>query len=81
MGKKRAPEEKKRQKRVRIGVAALCVAGAAAAGAGIGVGYTTCYTVEYQGSPIAYVDNKDAIDSAVLRAEFRQRKPIQAIAS
>ena len=69
MGKKRAPEEKKRQKRVRIGVAALCVAGAAAAGAGIGVGYTTCYTVEYQGSPIAYVDNKDAIDSAVLRAE------------
>ena len=69
MGKKHAPEEKKRQKRVRIGVAALCVAGAAAAGAGIGVGYTTCYTVEYQGSPIAYVDNKDAIDSAVLRAE------------
>lgn len=69
MGKKRTPEEKKRQKRVRIGVAALCVAGAAAAGAGIGVGYTTCYTVEYQGSPIAYVDNKDAIDSAVLRAE------------
>lgn len=69
MGKKLTPEEKKRQKRVRIGVAALCVAGAAAAGAGIGAGYTTCYTVEYQGSPIAYVDNKDAIDSAVLRAE------------
>ena len=69
MGKKRGPEEKKRQKRIRIGVAALCVAGAAAAGTGIGVGYTTCYTVEYQGSPIAYVDNKDAINSAVLRAE------------
>ena len=69
MGSKRTPEEKKRQKRVRIGVAALCVAGAAAAGTAAGVGYTMCYTVEYQGSPIAYVDNKDDIDSAVLRAE------------
>lgn len=69
MGKNRTPEERKRQKRIRIGVAALCVAGAAAAGTGIGVGYTTCYTVEYQGSPVAYVDNKDAINSAVLRAE------------
>ena len=69
MGKKRTPEERKRQKRIRIGVAALCVAGAAAAGTGIGAGYTTCYTVEYQGSPVAYVDNKDAINSAVLRAE------------
>lgn len=58
-----------RKNRLRIGVAALCVAGAAAAGAGIGTAYTTCYTVEYRGSPIAYVDSKAELDSALLQAE------------
>ena len=64
-------EKKQRKKRLQLSIAALCVAGAAVAGAGLGTMYTTCYTVEYQGSTIAYVTNKDAIASAVLQAESR----------
>ena len=75
MGKQRSKTDgaarKNRARRVRVGVTAVCVAGAAVAGATLGTAYTTCYTVEYQGSPIAYVDNKDALETAVLRAEDR----------
>ena len=62
-------QNEKKKKRLRLTVAALCVAGAAAVGAGVSAVYTTGYSVEYQGSTIAYVANKDALASAVVRAE------------
>ena len=64
-----AEQKKQHKKRVRIGIASACIAGAAFIGVGIGMAFTPCYTVEYQGSPIAYMDNKDAMEAAVLRAE------------
>ena len=68
MGKQTSDRET-RKKRVRIGIAALCIAGAAVAGAGIGTAYTTCYTVEYLGTPVAYVNSKAELENALLRAE------------
>ena len=68
MGRRKTGEETGKN-RFRTGVAALCIAGAAVVGAGIGMSYTTCYTVEYQGRPVAYVDSKAALDSALLQAE------------
>ena len=66
---KRIDKREMRRNRIRIGVAALCIAGAAAVGAGIGTAYTTCYTVEYRGAPIAHVDSKTELESALLQAE------------
>ena len=57
------------KKRVRGSIAALCIASAAVAGVGIGTSFTTCYTVEYRGIPVAYVDSKAELDSALLQAE------------
>ena len=76
MGKKHrrdlTPEQLQKKRRQTIGrsVAALCIAGMASSAVTVGMAaFTTGYTVEYQGIPVAYVENKDAISTAVLQAE------------
>ena len=66
------PEQLQRKRRQNIGrsVAALCIAGMASTAATVGMAaFTTGYTVEYEGIPVAYVENRDAISTAVLQAE------------
>lgn len=68
-GRRADSVQQKRKKNVRRGVAALCIAGVAVTAGVVGTAYTTCYTVEYQGTPVAYVDSKEDISTAVRGAE------------